>query len=68
MKFTFVLALSASLMAPTAFAGGPVVVLEQDEVVSEKPAASGGLLPLLLVPILLCIALCDSDDEVQTPP
>ena len=51
------------LAASTAFAGGPVIVEEEMEVVAEKPASSVGLLPLLLIPIILCVALCGSNDD-----
>ncbi|MBA3910815.1 MAG: hypothetical protein C0524_13305 [Rhodobacter sp.] len=51
------------LATSTAYAGGPVVVEEEAEVVAEKPASSIGILPLLLIPILLCVALCGGDDE-----
>ncbi len=59
--------LVASVMALTlgtsaAMAGGPVVVEEEAEVVAEKPASSAGILPLLLIPIVLCVALCGDDD------
>lgn len=60
--------LIASVMALTlgtsaVMAGGPVVVEEEVEVVAERPASSVGILPLLLIPIVLCIALCGSDDD-----
>ena len=59
--------LVASVMALTlgtsaAMAGGPVVVEEEAEVVAEKPASSAGILPLLLIPIILCVALCGDDE------
>lgn len=65
-----VLAVSLALSASTAFAGGPVVIVEEPEVVAEKPASSVGILPLLLVGVVLCVALCGSDDEEppQTAP
>jgi len=56
----FVLTVSA------AHAGGPVVIEEELEVVAEKPASSIGILPLLLIPIILCIALCGGDDDEET--
>ena len=61
---TSALAASMALSATTAFAGGPVVIEEegQPEVVAEKPASSVGILPLLLIPIILCVALCGGDD------
>ena len=61
--------LVASVMALTlgtsaAMAGGPVVIEEEIEVVAEKPASSVGILPILLVGVVLCAALCGgSDDE-----
>lgn len=61
--FAPILAASLAVSASTAYAGGPVIVEEEEEVVAEKPASSVGLLPLLLIPIVLCIALCGSDDE-----
>ncbi len=59
------LALSLALSASTAFAGGPVVVVEEPEVVAEKPASSVGILPLLLVGVVLCVALCGGDDDEE---
>jgi hypothetical protein len=63
--------LIASVMALTlgtsaAMAGGPVVIEDEQEVVAEKPASSIGILPLLLIPIILCVALCGGDDEEST--
>ena len=60
--------LIASVMALTlgtsaAMAGGPIVIEEELEVVAEKPASSAGILPLLLIPIILCVALCGGDDN-----
>jgi hypothetical protein len=61
--------LAASLLvaSSTAYAGGPVVVVEEPEVVAEKPT-SGAILPLLLVGIALCVALCGSDDDDEPAP
>jgi hypothetical protein len=64
MKKLFIPAL-ATLVAISAlpvFAGGPVVVVEEPEVVADSPA-SGAILPLLLVGIALCVALCGGDDD-----
>jgi hypothetical protein len=61
--FAPVLATTLALSATTAFAGGPIVVEEEIEVVAEKPASSVGILPLLLIPIILCVALCGGDDD-----
>ena len=64
-----ILAASLAISATTAYAGGPVIVVEEPEVVAELPT-SGMILPLLLVGIALCVALCggDDDDEPVTPP
>ncbi|MCU0828833.1 MAG: hypothetical protein MUE52_15890 [Tabrizicola sp.] len=62
-----ILAVSLALSASTAFAGGPVTVVEEPEVVAEKPASSVGILPLLLVGVVLCVALCGGDDDEPTP-
>jgi len=59
------LAATLAVSATTAFAGGPIVIEEEIEVVAEKPASSIGILPLLLIPIILCVALCGGDDEVE---
>jgi hypothetical protein len=51
--------------ATTAYAGGPIIVDADDEVEVVKPASSVGILPLLLIPIILCVALCGSDNDEQ---
>jgi len=58
------LAASLAVSASAAFAGGPVII-DDVEVVEEKPASSIGILPLLLIPIILCVALCGGDDEPE---
>jgi hypothetical protein len=67
MKNAAALLLSATLVLPasTVFAGGPVIIAEEPEVVAEAPASSVGILPLLLVGVVLCVALCggSSDDR-----
>lgn len=67
MKTLVASTLAASLMlsASLAHAGGPVVVVEEPEVVAEKPASSVGILPLLLIGVALCVALCGGDDEEE---
>jgi hypothetical protein len=66
---TSALATMVAITATTAHAGGPVIVAEEPEVVAESPA-SGAILPLLLVGIALCVALCGGDDDepVAAPP
>lgn len=61
-----VLAAILAMTASTAFAGGPVVVVEEPEVVADAPT-SGAILPLLLVGIALCVALCGGDDDDPVP-
>jgi hypothetical protein len=56
-----------AMSASTAYAGGPVIVEEEPEVVAEAPA-SGAILPLLLIGIALCVALCGGDDDEVPPP
>ncbi len=62
-----VLAASLAISASTAYAGGPVIVTEEPEVIAETPG-SGALLPLLLVGIALCVALCGGDDDEEPVP
>lgn len=63
MKKLVASVMALTLGASAAMAGGPVVVEEEAEVVAQKPASSVGILPLLLIPIILCVALCGGDDE-----
>ncbi|HLP70389.1 MAG TPA: hypothetical protein VK181_23025 [Rhizobium sp.] len=57
------------LSASIAQAGGPVVVVEEPvPVVEEQAGTSGGILPLLLVGIALCVALCGGDDDDEPAP
>ena len=55
-----------SLSASVAFAGGPVVVVEegQPEVVQQQSSSSVGALPILIGLVLLCDVACGggSDD------
>jgi len=64
--FAAIFAVTASM----SYAGGPVIIEEEGnpEVIAEKPASSIGVLPLLLIPIILCVALCGgSDDPAEEP-
>ena len=65
MKKLIASVLALSFGASAAVAGGPVVIAEEGmpEVVAEKPASSVGILPLLLIPIILCVALCGGKDN-----
>jgi hypothetical protein len=60
-------ALALMFPATIAVAGGPIVIEEEAQVIAEKPASSVGILPLLLIPIILCVALCGDDDEEDLP-
>jgi len=62
---TSALATLVAISTTTAYAGGPVIVTEEPEVVADSPA-SGAILPLLLVGIALCVALCGGDDDDET--
>ncbi|MDM7933057.1 hypothetical protein [Tabrizicola sp.] len=66
MKKLIASVMALTLGASAAMAGGPVVIEDEVEVVAEKPASSVGILPLLLIPIILCVALCGGDDDNQT--
>jgi hypothetical protein len=59
-----VLALSLALSSTAAFAGGPVVVVEegQPEVVAETPR-SGWIVPVIIGGIILCAVACGNDDD-----
>ena len=50
-------------LSSTAYAGGPVVVVEETEVVAEKSGSSVGILPIIGIGVLLCLAICSKDDE-----
>ncbi len=67
MKKLVASVMALTLGASAAMAGGPIVIEEegQPEVVAEKPASSAGILPLLLIPIILCVALCGGDDDSE---
>lgn len=67
MKQLTATVLAASLVASTAYAGGPVIVEEETEVVAEQPATSVGLWPFLIV-VGLCVLFCGSDDDPPPPP
>lgn len=64
MKNLIALVLCALCLAPTAWAGGPVIVVEEPEPeVEEGAASSKGLLPWLVVPLFLCVVMCGQDDQ-----
>lgn len=68
MKKLTATVLAASLVASTAYAGGPVIVEEETEVVAEQPATSVGVLPLVLIVVGICVLFCGSDDDPPPPP
>lgn len=61
-----ILAATLALSAPVAIAGGPVIVDDTVEVVADQPASSVGVLPVILVAVVLCAALCGSGDSEPT--
>ncbi len=64
MKPLVAIALSLALVAGPVHAGGPVVVVEEpDVVVEEGSVSSKGLLPWLMVPLVLCIVMCGPEEE-----
>ncbi|MBL9046742.1 MAG: hypothetical protein JNK34_05430 [Tabrizicola sp.] len=65
MKNSLAAILALSLAASTAFAGGPVIVEDETEVVAEKSGSSVGILPIILVTVALCAALCGGDDDEE---
>ena len=69
MKKLVASVLALSVFTSAAMAGGPVVVVEEPVPVVEEQAgtSSGAILPLLLVGIALCVALCGSDDDDPVP-
>ena len=67
MKKVLASVFAASLLASTAYAGGPVIVEEETEVVVEKAGSSVGILPIILVTVALCAALCGGNDDNRLP-
>jgi hypothetical protein len=61
------LGFSVALSTATAYAGGPVVVIEegQPEVVAEKPR-SGWIVPVIIGLIVVCAIACGDDEEEAT--
>ena len=58
-----ILAASLAISASTAFAGGAVVA---EEAVEAQPTSSVGILPIILITVALCAALCGGSDNTQT--
>jgi hypothetical protein len=67
MKKVLASVFAVSLIASTAYAGGPVIVEEETEVVVEKAGSSVGILPIILVTVALCAALCGGNDDDRLP-
>ena len=65
-----ILAATIALSSATAFAGGPVIIDDETEVVPAKPTSSVGILPIILVTVALCAALCggNGDDPQEEKP
>ena len=67
MKKLIASVMALTLGASAAMAGGPVVVEEEVEVVAEKSGSSVGILPILLVTVALCAALCGGNGDDRKP-
>lgn len=68
MKTLFAPILAASLalsVSTAAFAGGPIIIDDETEVVVTKPGSSVGILPIILVTVALCAALCGGKDDPE---
>jgi len=65
MKFLLSGGLGAAMIlsATAGWAGGPVIVEEEAEVVAEEPARGIGVLPLIAGAVVLCLILCGGDDD-----
>jgi hypothetical protein len=64
VKTLIVTVICSAYLASSALAGGPVVVVEEPKPeVSEEPPTSRGWLPLLAVPLFICIVMCGQEDE-----
>lgn len=50
-------------VSSAAFAGGPVIIDDETEVVPAKPTSSVGILPIILVTVALCAALCGGSND-----
>jgi hypothetical protein len=61
MKKLIAAVMALTLGASAATAGGPVVIEEEQEVVAERKGV--GIVPLLLLGVVLCVALCGGDDD-----
>ncbi|NPD15389.1 hypothetical protein HOY34_09275 [Xinfangfangia sp. D13-10-4-6] len=64
MKKVMSAAVALSLVGSAAFAGGPVVVVDEVEpvVVTERTSSTGGVLvPVLIGAAVLCAVACGSD-------
>jgi hypothetical protein len=68
MKSFLLPALLITALAFPSFAGGPVVIPEEPEVVAEEPTSAVGILPLLLVGVVLCVALCGGSNDTRRTP
>jgi len=53
------------LSATVGWAGGPVVIEEEAEVVAEETPRGIGLLPLIAGAVVLCLILCGGDDDEE---
>ncbi|WP_333814497.1 hypothetical protein [Tabrizicola sp.] len=63
-----VLALSLALSSTTAFAGGPVVVVEEAAPAVEAASPrSGWIVPVIIGLVVICAIACGNDDDEPAP-
>lgn len=64
MKKFLASTLVATMISSAAFAGGPVVVVEEAPVVAEASSPrSGWIVPVIVGLVLICAVACGSDDD-----
>jgi hypothetical protein len=64
VKTLVVSVIYAACLASPALAGGPVVVVEEPKPeVSEEAPTSKRWLPLLVVPLFICVVMCGQEEE-----
>lgn len=60
-----ILAATLALSSSVAFAGGPVIIDDTVDVVPANPSSSVGILPIIIVTIALCAALCGGSSNQE---
>lgn len=70
MKFVKAALVATTVLGSTmAQAGGPVIIEEgNDALITEKPASSVGILPIMGALVLVCLLACGGDDDDEPAP